>query len=265
MDGAKAKSKIITLTTDFGQHDAFVGVMKGVILKINPAAIIVDITHGIPQGDLDAASFALDQAYSFFPAETIHVVVVDPGVGTGRRIVLAKAGDYFFLAPDNAVLKYVYARHADVHALSVTNQYYFLPHTSQTFHGRDIIAPVAAHLSIGVPFVDFGAQITDYLRGDILLPVRKNKTIAGEIVYIDHFGNCISNISKKDLGADQIEEINIKKFQFEKLSHSYAEHPVGEPLAIISSHDHLEIAVRDGNAAHILNIKKGETVEIILK
>lgn len=264
MDGQKSKSRIITLTTDFGQRDAFVGVIKGVILRIHPAATIVDITHGIPPGDLDAASFALDQAYAFFPDETIHMVVVDPGVGTDRRIVLVRAGRWFFLAPDNAVLKYVYARHADAQVLSVTNRYYFLPHTSQTFHGRDIMASVAAHLAVGVPFVDFGPLIDDYLRGDILLPVRKNKTLIGEIVYIDHFGNCISNIAKNDL-LEPIEEINVKKFQFEKLSRSYAEHQVGEPLAIISSHDHLEIAVRDGNAAAILNIKKGEVVEVIFR
>ncbi|RPH99927.1 MAG: hypothetical protein EHM72_10635 [Calditrichaeota bacterium] len=265
MEHQKTKSRFITLTTDFGLRDAFVGVMKGVILNINPAAVIVDITHGIPQGDLDAASFALDQAYAFFPPESIHIVVVDPGVGTDRRILLARAGNSFFLAPDNAVLKYVFAGHQDAVVLSVTNRYYFLPHTSQTFHGRDIVAPVAAHLSLGVPFVDFGQKIDDYLRGDILLPTRRNKTISGEIVYIDHFGNCITNISKKELKSEQIEEINIEKFQFERLSHSYAEHEVGEPLAIVSSHDHLEIAVRDGNAAQILNIKKGDRVEVILQ
>ena len=259
------KSKIITLTTDFGARDAFVGVMKGVILNINPTVIIVDITHGIPQGDLDAASFALDQAYMYFPPETIHVVVVDPGVGTKRKILLARAADRFFLAPDNSVLKYVFAQQAVVQARSVTNKKYFLSQTSRTFHGRDIYSPVAAHLSAGVAFEDFGPEIVDVVKGDIVLPAKSDKRIVGEIVYIDHFGNCISNISKTDIMEDNVAEVNVKHFQFEKLSDSYAEHELGEPLAIISSHDYLEIAVRDGNAAKILNIKKGEPVELILK
>jgi len=259
------KSRIITLTTDFGSRDAFVGVVKGVILNINPNATIVDITHGIPQGDLDAASFALDQTVPFFPAETIHVVVVDPGVGTARRIILAHAGDNFFLAPDNSVLKYVFDKSPNLAVVSATNTDYFLPHSSQTFHGRDIFAPVAAHLSLGVPIEAFGSRITDYLKGDIALPNKSDKKISGEIVYIDHFGNCISNISKKDFDPALLSEINIKHFQFEKLSQSYAEHQVAEPLAIISSHDHLEIAVRDGNAAKFLNIKKGEAIEVVLK
>ena len=261
---AEQQSKIITLTTDFGARDAFVGVMKGVILNINPSATIVDITHGIPQGDLDAASFALDQAYMYFPPGSIHVVVVDPGVGTKRKVLLARAADRYFLAPDNSVLKYVFAQQAIVEARSVTNKKYFLSQTSRTFHGRDIFAPIAAHLSMGVPFEEFGEMIDDVVRGDIALPAKSDKRIVGEIVYIDHFGNCISNISKTDVLEENV-EVNIKHFQFERLSDSYAEHELGEPLAIISSHDYLEIAVRDGNAAKILNIKKGEPVELILK
>lgn len=258
------KSGIITLTTDFGMRDAFVGVLKGVILSINPHATIVDITHGIPQGDLDAASFAVDQAYNFYPPGTIHVVVVDPGVGTKRRILLVHAHDQYFIAPDNSVLKYVFRQHeADV--VSITNDDYFLPCTSQTFHGRDIFAPVAARLSTGVAFEKFGEKITDYLKGDIALPHKSDQRITGQIVYVDHFGNCISNISKNDFDPEQLAEINIKHFQFERMSHSYAEHQVAEPLAIISSHDYLEIAVRDGDAAQFLNIKKGEPIEVVLK
>jgi len=258
-------TKIITLTTDFGARDAFVGVMKGVILNINPAAVIVDVTHGIPQGDLDAAAFALDQAFPYFPQETIHVVVVDPGVGTKRKVLLARAAHCYFLAPDNSVLKYVFARQPDVVVRSVINKNYFLSQTSRTFHGRDIFAPVAAHLSAGAPFEDFGPKINGVVRGDILLPAKADKRITGAIVYIDHFGNCISNISKTDIDEQNVAEVNIKHFQFERLSDSYAEHAPGEPLAIISSHDYLEIAVRDGNAAKILNIKKGEPIELILK
>ncbi|MDZ7314957.1 MAG: SAM-dependent chlorinase/fluorinase [candidate division KSB1 bacterium] len=265
MESSKSKSRIITLTTDFGLRDAFVGVMKGVILRINPAARIVDITHGIAQGDIDAAAFALDQAHAFFPEETIHVVVVDPTVGTDRRILLVRAGGWFFLAPDNTVLKYIFARYGDAQVLAVTNSYYFLPHTSRTFHGRDIMAPVAAHLSLGTAFLDFGTRIDDPLRGEVLLPLRKGKTIHGKIVYIDHFGNCISNISKKDLVGETVKEINVKEFQFDRLSRSYAENPVGEPLAIVSSHDHLEIAVRDGNAAAILKLEKGDPIEVVLE
>lgn len=265
MAGSEQSPRVITLTTDFGAKDAFVGVMKGVILSINPQATIVDITHGIPQGDVDAAAFALDQAYSFFPSHAIHVVVVDPGVGTARRILLVRANNFFFIAPDNAVLKYIFSRFPQAAVWSVTNREYFLPNTSQTFHGRDIFAPVAAHLSLGVSETNVGPRVQDYLMDDIVLPHKLQKKITGEIVYIDHFGNCISNISKYDFQPEQISEINIKEFQFEALSQSYAEHDVGEPLAIIGSHDHLEIAVRDRNAAQILNIKKGEPVELIFR
>ncbi len=264
MKSTEKRSGIITLTTDFGIRDAFVGVLKGVILSINPDARIVDITHGIPQGDLDAASFALDQAYAFFPPGTIHVVIVDPGVGTQRRILLAQADGHFFIAPDNSVLKLLFNQQPDAHVISITNNDYFLPQASQTFHGRDIFAPVAAHLSCGVNAEAFGVTISDYLRGEIALPQKFDKRIRGQIVYIDHFGNCISNISKNDFDEDRLFEINIKHFQFEHLSRSYAEHQVAEPLAIISSHDYLEIAVRDGNAAQFLNIRKGEPIEVVL-
>lgn len=257
-------SGIITLTTDFGVSDAFVGVVKGVILTINPKVTLVDITHGIPQGDLDAAAFAVDQAYSYYPPGTIHVIIVDPGVGTKRRILNVHAGEHYFIAPDNAVLKYVFNRYPDAQVVSITNDNYFLPETSQTFHGRDIFAPVAAHLSLGVDMKEFGESIVDYLKGDITLPQKTENLVRGQIVYIDHFGNCISNISKDDFEPERLQEINIKHFQFERLSRSYAEHHVAEPLAIISSHDYLEIAVRDGNAAKFLNIRKGESIEVVL-
>ncbi len=257
-------SRIITLTTDFGTSDAFVGVVKGVILSLAPDTTIVDITHGIPQGDLDAASFALDQAYAYYPAGTIHVVVVDPGVGTPRRILAVKANDHYFLAPDNSVLRRIFDRFPNASVVSVTNSDYFLPQTSQTFHGRDIFAPVAAHLALGVDMNRFGESITDFLKGDITLPQKSEHYVRGQIVYVDHFGNCISNISKNDFDPQRLREINIKHFQFERLSQSYAEHQVAEPLAIISSHDYLEIAVRDGNAAKFLDIRKGEPIEVVL-
>ncbi len=265
METKKGKMRVIAMTTDFGLKDAFVGIMKGVILRINPAAVIVDVTHGIPQGDIDAAAFALDQACAFFPPETIHLVVVDPGVGSDRRILLVKAGDNFFIAPDNGVLKYVFARNADAQVLALSNRYYFLPHTSLTFHGRDIMAPVAAHLSLGVPFVDFGSRIDDFERGEISWPQRSGNKISGEIIYIDHFGNCISNITKRELAGRLIREITVKGFAFEALSRSYSEKEKGEPLAIISSHDHLEIAVRDGSAAARLDLQKGEIVEVVFE
>ncbi len=255
-------SNIITLLTDFGYRDAFVGTMKGVILRINPDVTIVDISHGIDPCDIRAASFLLAQSYPFFPAGTVHVIVVDPGVGTERKAIAVKTEKAFYIAPDNGVLSWLYATQKGYVAREITNQNLFVHPVSRTFHGRDIFAPVAAHLSAGVPFASLGPEIHDYNRGSYKFPQKKAGTIIGEIIYIDRFGNLISNIPKADLYDKEIRSIQIKDVHLDHLSDSYGEKNVGEALAIVGSHGFLEIAVREGNAAGKYGLKIGCEIRI---
>ena len=186
---------IITLTTDFGSKDPFVGIMKGVMLNINPLITIIDITHTIsPQNILEAA-IAVEASFSYFPHKTIHVVVVDPGVGSGRRPLLVSADYHYFIGPDNGVFSRIYKKSESLDVFHVTAEHYFLPQRSATFHGRDVFAPVAAWLAKGIHVERFGDPITDYVTLPLPAPVfLQENTIEGEVVYIDRFGNLITNI-----------------------------------------------------------------------
>ena len=252
---------IITLSTDFGIRDNFVGVMKGVIYSINPTARIVDISHSIPPQNINAGAFILHTSYFHFPPGTIHVLVVDPGVGSDRRILAVQANSHFFIAPDNQILKYIFYKNETLTVIDVLNKRYFSQDVSRTFHGRDIFAPVAAHLSNGIPIQALGDVITDFDRGEISSPnISGNKTI-GTIIHIDVFGNLITNIKEKDL-TKKLFSIKAGSIIFEKLSNSYTEVKIGEPLAIIGSSGYLEIAVRNGNAQRNLDLCLREKVEI---
>jgi S-adenosyl-L-methionine hydrolase (adenosine-forming) len=185
---------IISLTTDFGLSDAFVGAMKGVILGINPHAQIVDVSHEIPPHDVDRAAFVVNSAAPYFPKGTIHVVVVDPGVGTERPVLAARTEEGVFLAPDNGVLKYIFDGRPGAEVFSVTRSEYFRERVSRTFHGRDIFAPVAAHLSRGLSPEKLGSRFEDFERGSVVRPVRSPNGIAGVIIAFDRFGNGVTNI-----------------------------------------------------------------------
>ncbi|NOY60626.1 MAG: SAM-dependent chlorinase/fluorinase [Calditrichaeota bacterium] len=263
-DSKRVTSKIITLLTDFGYRDAFVGTMKGIILRINPWATIVDISHGIDPGDIQAASFVLAQSFSFYPSGTVHVIVVDPGVGTARKAIAVKTEKALFIAPDNGVLGRLYAAQEKCVVREITDSNLFVHPVSRTFHGRDIFAPVAAHLSVGVPFASLGPEIHDYNRGSSKLPRKKAGTIIGEIIYIDRFGNLISNISQADFSGKEIRSIQIKDIHLDHLSDSYGEKNVGEALAIIGSHGFLEIAVREGNAGVKYGIEIGCEIRVFI-
>ena len=252
---------IITLSTDFGIKDGFVGVMKGIIYGINPQARIVDITHHIPPQNIDAGSFILQNSYKHFPKGTIHVVVVDPGVGSRRRILAVAANNHFFLAPDNQILKYIFYKNETLNVAEVLNKRYFSKKISRTFHGRDIFAPVAAHLSKGVPIENLGEIITDFDRGRIQWPVLSENKITGTIIHIDTFGNLISNIEENDL-LNRAIRIRVGKINLNNLSNSYAEVNIGEPLAIFGSSGFLEIAVRNGHAQNHLSLNIGDRFEI---
>lgn len=252
---------IITLLTDFGLADGFVGSMKGVILSINPKAIIIDISHDVPAHDVEAGAFILNGSYGYFPAGTIHLAVVDPGVGSPRKILAAQSEKYCFIAPDNQLLKYIFHSGETLTVLEVLNKQFHLNQISQTFHGRDIFAPVAAHLSAGVGIKQLGSETKNYDRGTIEQPIRTDSSITGSIIYGDKFGNLISNIPGHFI-RQPVSRLQIGSIIIERLSHSYMDVAVGQPLAIIGSFGYLEIAIRNGNARQQLSLDRGAKVTI---
>ena len=248
---------IITLLTDFGVKDPYVGIMKGVVLGLNPNAAIVDLTHQIEPGDITQAAHVIGESFSFFPPATIHVAVVDPGVGTNRKPILVKSRNHFFVGPDNGLFWPVIS--ADSRALMVhlTNEKFFLPHISRTFHGRDIFAPVAGHLSLGTDPLIMGDSMENPMRIPDITPTRKGDTLFGRAMRIDHFGNVITNIRREDLarfleGRQMV--IRVKKESIGGVMETYADGAKGRLLALFGSTDHLEIAVNSGRADRLLNI-----------
>lgn len=263
-------SPIITLTTDFGLRDHFVGVMKGVVLSIAPQAEVVDITHGIQSHDLVEAALVLQSSYSFFPAGTIHVVVVDPGVGSSRRPILVKTVRYFFLAPDNGVLSSIYSNEQPLQVYHLTKEKYFLKPTSSTFHGRDIFAPVAAWLSRGVTPGKLGRKISDPVRLDLPTVRRiREGVLVGTILRIDKFGNLITNVSRHDLsGASRgipALSVNLAKRQIRKICRSYAEAKNKELFVIWGSSGLLEVSANQASAAELLGARRNQEFRIVIK
>jgi S-adenosyl-L-methionine hydrolase (adenosine-forming) len=250
---------VITLTTDFGTGEWFVGTMKGVILRIQPRATVVDITHGIPAGDIRAGAFALAAGCRFFPKGTVHVVVVDPGVGSTRKAIAVQTADHFFVGPDNGVLSWALAeaKIRAVHALE--NEAYFLHPVSQTFHGRDIFGPVAAHLSRGVLIRKLGPPLKDFVRLDWPAPRRRRGGIEGEVIHIDRFGNAITNLEDRLLrGTDRaVCEIRGKHRRRCPVKPFYQAAAPGSAVALVGSSGFLEIAVNGGSAAKALGLRIG--------
>ena len=257
---------VISLITDFGLKDNFVGVMKAVILKINPQAQIVDICHEVKPHDILEAAFLLRSSFKYFPNGSVHLVVVDPGVGSERKKLLVKTKDYFFIAPDNGVLSLALKGQAPLKIIEITNKKYFLKPTSDTFHGRDIFAPTAAYLSKGQNFSKFGRRIKSIK--ELSLPQVKmtSKGLTAEIIYIDRFGNLVSNIDKEMLDnfiKGKKFKIYIKDKTIEKLSHSYNKGAYLKPLALIDSFNYLEIALNCGSARDYLGIGKGTPIKVM--
>jgi S-adenosylmethionine hydrolase len=263
-------SPIITLTTDFGYRDPFVGIMKGVILDINPFATIVDITHGLsPQNILEAA-IAIDMSYKSFPPEAIHIVVVDPGVGSARRPILVTNDHCHFVGPDNGVFSLVYNSSESISVVHVTAEHYFLPQTSATFHGRDIFAPVAAWFSRGIDISKFGDPITDYVTIPVpaLVLVKKN-ILEGEVIYIDRFGNAITNINTQNI--DDLRSSSPKgkprvlvKGKEVPLKNHYSEAKDEGLYSLINSFGYLELFVYKGSASSHFGIAVGEKVGVVV-
>ena len=261
---------IITFLSDFGLDNWFAGTMKGVIKSINSSTEIVDISHDISNFNVNAGAFVLKNSYCYFPQGTIHVAVVDPGVGSERAGLLVETERYFFVAPDNGVLSYTLEQEQIRSIIRLTNSDYFLSSTCNTFHGRDIFAPVAAHLSNGVAPSQFGEVIDKIICLSASEPRKISASeILGHIIYVDRFGNLVSDISRPML--DELLEISkrgrvriaVRDREISTISLSYSDGRAGEVVALIGSSDYLELAVNQGSAAEILNTETG--TELILK
>lgn len=240
---------VITLLTDFGTADYFVGAVKGAILSVNRRAVIVDITHEIPPQDIEAGAFTLLAAYKTFPAGTIHLGVVDPGVGSKRRPIIVSANEQFFVGPDNGLFTYVYDREPSHRIVHITSDHFFRPQPSTTFHGRDVFAPVAAALANGVAFEEFGADIDDAVRLPSLeTPLR--------IIHIDRFGNCVTNITRDQAPR----EIVVQGRTITEFRRFYGEGNDEALFAIWGSAGFLEISVNGGSAAQVLSVKRGDPI-----
>jgi S-adenosylmethionine hydrolase len=262
---------IITLLTDFGAADYFVGSLKGVILSANPRACIVDITHEIPAHDIEAGAFTLLAASEAFPAGTIHVAVVDPGVGSARRAILAECGGQFFVAPDNGLLSYVCERAGGARVRHLTNRKFFRREVSATFHGRDVFAPVAAALSIGVEPRELGEEIDDCVRLPPLAPrARDDGTVEASIIHIDRFGNCVTSLTRRELNDEQIARgatlvVGVNTIRSFRRFYADADTDSREPFAIWGSAGFLEISASCASAAELLGARRGQTVLVSLK
>ena len=262
---------IITLTTDFGLADHFVGTMKGVILELAPDAQIVDISHSVQAFDVLDGALTISQAYSYFPAGTVHVVVVDPGVGTARRPITLTGDRHHFVAPDNGVLSLVYDREERLSIRHVTAEHYFLQPRSNTFHGRDIFAPIAAYLAKGVDPARFGDEISDFVRFAAPRPKPIDEhTLRGVVLKVDRFGNLITNIRPPDFPAlfessPGPFKITIGKGEATRMCTNYSEGAPGEVFAILGSMGFLELAANRGSAVQLVGAAKGGEVQVVMR
>lgn len=264
-----ADPRIVTFTTDFGLQDPFVGIMHGVVLNIHSETQIVDICHAVPSYDVLDGAWTIAQSYRFFPPRSVHVVIVDPGVGSARRPILAETDDYIFVAPDNGVLSLVEAREPRFTVRHITAERYFLQPMSQTFHGRDIFSPVAGWLSKGVSPADFGPEITEYAR--LPLPPVEHigaHSLRGEVLKVDKFGNLITNLSELDAPAlfsttPPNVELLVAGQTITRVCRSYADGADHDFFAIVGSSGYLEIAARQASAAEKLQAGVGTPVGVV--
>ena len=265
-----ARNPIITLTTDFGTNDHFIGTMKGVILSIEPEAQIIDICHSVQAFDVLDGALTISQAYSYFPTGTIHMVIVDPGVGTARRPLVVSSERHHFVAPDNGVLSLIYQREQRLSARHVTGEHYFLQPVSNTFHARDIFSPVAAYLAKGVDPEKFGEAVTDFVRFSAPKPKPVNEnTLRGVVLKVDRFGNLITNITPQDAPMLFKEnpgafKIVVGQREIRETKDAYAQGAPGEVFGIMGSMGYLEIAANRGSAGQLLGVGKGTDVNIVL-
>jgi S-adenosylmethionine hydrolase len=255
---------IITLTTDFGLRDPYVAEMKAVILGISPKARIVDITHEIEKFNIRMGAYVLASASSYFPKGTIHVAVIDPGVGTKRRPILIQTKKSYYIGPDNGLLALAAKNQTIEHVYAISNRKLMLPRISDTFHGRDVFAPAAAHLVNGMSPANFGPEIHNIVMPEFAKILRRKNALVGRVLHIDDFGNIITNFGETELNQLKIKTaVNLKLKSVKlrlKLCKAYADVEPHEPLAIIGSHNFLEISVNQGNAAETFKILDGDRI-----
>lgn len=255
---------VITLLSDFGLRDYFVGAVKGVILNLNPEITCIDISHDVPPHDIFTGAFILNQAYSYFPPGTIHFAVVDPGVGTARKAIAARAAGHYFVAPDNGILTYIMEANEDFIAYEITADHYFHKPVSATFHGRDVFAPVAAWISRRIELHQMGPVLESPVRLPIPAPKRVRDTmIQGAILSVDRFGNLVTNLRPGDISGTF--KLLAGQREITALRATYGEASPGELIVIPGSAGFLEIAMKGGSAAATLNMKAGMPIGVILQ
>jgi len=261
---------VVTLLTDFGDRDYFVASMKGVILNVNPQARIVDLSHQVTPHQVEEAAYLLKSSYRYFPDGTVHVAVVDPGVGSARQPLLVTTSRYYFLAPDNGLLTYIYQEELSVEVRQIDNKQYRLDSEGATFDGRDLFAPAAAWLTKGQPPGSFGRLIRDYVKLPIHEPSWEGKALVGRIAYVDHFGNLISNITPLHLKevqgvtkkSDAEVTIRVGGAVIQGLVTAYAQGSALAPHALINSNGQVEVFIKEGSAAELLKCHRGERIEV---
>jgi len=249
---------MITLLTDFGWKDGYPGIMKGVISSIHPQAQIVDISHEIPPQHVLEGALTIGRAYPYFPADTIHVMVVDPGVGTSRRPIAARIGQYYYVCPDNGLITIPYQsagmHQEQVEIVHLNQPQFWLPNPSTTFHGRDIFSPVAAHLALGIPLEELGIPVHDPILLDIPQPTRQNQAWHAQIIHIDRFGNLGINLSRTQILSSRV-RITIKDHIITDISPTFCSHPPGSLVAIWDSSGYLSLCIVNGSAEEILSVE----------
>ncbi|MDI6402055.1 SAM-dependent chlorinase/fluorinase [Balneolaceae bacterium ANBcel3] len=263
-----SESRIITMTTDFGSQDYYVSAMKAVILGINPSVRFVDISHDLPPQDIMAGAWVLKNTAFLYPPGTIHLAVIDPGVGSSRKPILVQIQDQYFVGPDNGLFSLVLDKKESCRMIELTADTYWRKPVSNTFHGRDIFAPVAAHVSTGIPISNFGRPLPELTTYRWAKPISDEEGVQGWIAHIDRYGNLISNIPEKlikNRGNQQEFKIYIGNTILKTISKSYASVPDGEPVAVLGSSGMLEVAIYKGNAAEMLGVEKGAPVSLILQ
>lgn len=258
-------AQIFTLTTDFGLKDPYVAEMKAAILSLYPAAQIIDITHDVNKFNIRTGAYVLASAASYFPAGTIHVAVIDPGVGSQRRPIIIQTEKGFFVGPDNGLLNLAAEKQGIKEVWEITSGHLMLNRVSSTFHGRDIFAPAAAHLANGVPLGEFGPVIGDIMRPTFTKVIKDKGKLEGEVLHVDSFGNIITNIDERsfDYSRRPTVQIELPKCKLQlKLSKTYTDVKLHQPLMLIGSQGYLEIAVNQGNAADQLQVKPGDKISL---
>lgn len=260
-------SRIITLTTDFGQQDHYVSVLKAVMLGIAPDARFVDISHEIPAQDIMAGAWVIRNSAFLFPPETVHLVVIDPGVGTSRQPICLKIKDQYFVGPDNGIFSLFYDEF-ECSAFKLNNKKFWRKEISKTFHGRDIFAPVAAHISNGVKPKELGSPIEELVTYHWAVPIADKDGLQGWVVHIDRFGNLITNISeqliKEHIGRRKV-KIYVGNTMIKKLVGTFGDVEDGDPAAFIGSSNMLEIGINKGNASQLLSVDKGAQISLVLQ